>query len=664
MTLRSRFALVLGVLVMVPLVAGAVLVVYAVPRATNDRADSLVVSARSSVSSAIQTRCERTAIAARVVGRDTAAVRPQEATRAAVEDGLVDWAAVIGPGGRLLGSSGELPDGVDVNAVGGCDEGTSTGPIVASMIELQVTGQPNLRQARTANSVDAEYLDSLRAALGFTGDIALLQAGNVVVTTPDPAVDMSKAPELVRLASGDDLVTHSEGITSAIAKARPGMPFDVVVAVATPSSALLVQTVFLVVLVAVVLAIVIAMVAARDLTEPLEEVTHAAEAVAAGDLSRSIDVQRDDEVGRLARAFNHMTAELQAYIQALEGSRDALRANMGRLGEALSATHDLDTLLPVVLETAMSAVGAGAGLLLLGDEHGGLTVHAEHGMRTRGLAVPEVVVVGEGLLGSVAATGLTVRGHIGTTDELVAAPNEPQSGEVMAIPLRRTPHVFGVIALYAPNDGTDFDAAEESALLALAAQAAIAVENVMLHGEAQRASTTDPLTGLWNFRYLTVSLNREIERALRFDRSLALLMLDLDHFKNVNDSFGHQRGDEVLREFSERVKVEIREVDTLARYGGEEFVLVLPETTPEGASRLAERVCEAVRSQPFGRRATDSSVDEAISVTVSIGAAVFPDHADTASTLLRAADRALYTAKRAGRDRWVVAEPAAPRLDR
>jgi len=234
----------------------------------------------------------------------------------------------------------------------------------------------------------------------------------------------------------------------------------------------------------------------------------------------------------------------------------------------------------------------------------------------------------------------------------------------MAIPLRRSPHVFGVIALFAPNDATDFSAAEESALLALAAQAAIAVENVMLHGEAQRASTTDPLTGLWNFRYLTVSLNREIERALRFDRSLALLMLDLDHFKNVNDSYGHQRGDEVLREFSERVKVEIREVDTLARYGGEEFVLVLPETTPEGASRLAERVCDAIRSQPFGGRVTDMSADEPISVTVSIGAAVFPDHADTASTLLRAADRALYTAKRAGRDRWVVAEPATPRRDR
>ncbi|HVQ17750.1 MAG TPA: diguanylate cyclase [Actinomycetes bacterium] len=653
MTLRSRLALVLGVLVLVPLVAAAVLVVYAVPRATNDRADSLVVATRSSVVAALATRCERTAVAARSVGRDTAAVTPQAATNAAVSDGLVDWAAVVATSGRFVGESGKLPADAPARALGDCQQGTSTGPVVAAQVELAVAGQPKLRSANAASSVDAAYLDTLRSTLGFTGDIALLLGGKVVVGTSSPHVDMSQSPELVRLASGEDLLTHADGITSAVAKSRPGMPFDVVVAIATPSSALLVQSVFLVVLVAVIVAVVVAMVVARDMTEPLEEVTHAAEAVAAGDLTRSIDVHRDDEVGRLARAFNHMTGELQTYVRALEGSRDALRANLGRLGEALSATHDLETLLPVVLETAMSSVGANAGLVLLGDEHGGLTVQVEHGMRTRGLKVPDGVAVGEGLLGSVAASGLTVRGIVGSTDELMAAPNEPQTGEVLAVPLRRSPHVFGVIALFAPIEGTSFTEAEESALLALAGQAAIAVENVMLHGEAQRASTTDSLTGLWNLRYLTVSLNREIERALRFDRSLAVLMLDLDLFKNVNDTYGHQRGDSVLKEFAGRVKAEIREVDTLARYGGEEFVLVLPETTAAGASRLADRICQAIRARSFG----EGEDDPPIEVTVSIGAAVFPEHADGASTLLRAADRALYAAKRAGRDRWLVAEP-------
>lgn len=660
MTLRSRLGLVLGVLVLIPLVAAAILVVYAVPRATNDRADSLVVSARSSVTAALASRCEQTSVAARAVGRDTAAVAPQAAARDAVNDGLADWAAVLSGSGQLLGSAGELPAGANGRAPVACDQGTASGPALVSMVKLAVTDQPRIGQARAANAVDALYLDQLRSSLGFTGDILLLSGEDVVVTTLGPEVDVDQASMLVRTATGEDLVTHESGYTSAVAKARPGMPFDVVVAVPTPDNALLVQSVILVVLFAVVISIIVAVIVARDLTEPLEEVTHAAEAVASGDLTRSIDVLRDDEVGRLARAFNHMTAELQTYVNALEGSRDALRANLGRLGEALSATHDLDTLLPVVLETAMSSVGAGAGLVLLGDEHGGLTVQAEHGMRTRGLSVPDAVLVGEGLLGSVAASGLTVRGVIGASPELLAGPHEPQHGQILAVPLRRPPHVFGVIALFAPSGESDFEASDESALLALAGQAAIAVENVLLHGEAQRASTTDSLTGLWNFRYLTVSLNREIERALRFDRSLAVLMLDLDFFKNINDTYGHQRGDDVLREFADRVKAEIREVDTLARYGGEEFVLVLPETTPDGASRLAERVCEAIRSRPF----TSPNDPVEIPVTVSVGAAVFPDHANSASTILRAADRAMYRAKRAGRDQWVVAEGSVTAPDR
>jgi len=159
--------------------------------------------------------------------------------------------------------------------------------------------------------------------------------------------------------------------------------------------------------------------------------------------------------------------------------------------------------------------------------------------------------------------------------------------------------VIGVIALYDRLDGRPFEAADEDALRTLAGQASIAVDNVHLHHEAQRLSPTAPRTGLWNFRYLSMSLAREIERSTRFDRPLAVLMLDLDHFKLVNDVHGHARGDSVLRELAHRVQEQIREVDTFARYGGEEFVVVLPETTVEGAAQLAERICQAVRREPF-----------------------------------------------------------------
>jgi diguanylate cyclase (GGDEF)-like protein len=257
------------------------------------------------------------------------------------------------------------------------------------------------------------------------------------------------------------------------------------------------------------------------------------------------------------------------------------------------------------------------------------------------------------VLGGVAA-GYTARGELGQGG-LLTAPGEPAEGHVLAVPLLRASEVVGVIALYQPQDAEWFTDSDEEALYSLARQAAIAVENVMLHNEAQVASLTDPLTGLWNVRYLTMVVNQEIERAARFDRPLAVLMLDLDHFKLVNDTYGHARGDAVLTEFSRRLQSVVREVDTVARYGGEEFVVVLPETSVDGAVRLAERIGATVRDRPF-----DAADGPALPVTVSIGASVFPVNGTTAPLLLRAADAALYQAKHQGRDRWAAAAPVAP----
>jgi diguanylate cyclase (GGDEF)-like protein len=244
-----------------------------------------------------------------------------------------------------------------------------------------------------------------------------------------------------------------------------------------------------------------------------------------------------------------------------------------------------------------------------------------------------------------------VIGRVGV-DGVTLAADEPAASTVLATPLRSGGRVTGVLVLYDRGDGQPFDDRDLQIVDSFTSQAVTAVDNVLLHQEAQRLSITDGLTGLWNYRYAIIALTREVERATRFQRPLTVLMLDLDRFKRVNDRFGHQRGDAVLLEVANRVRTVVREVDILARYGGEELILVAPETDLGGAETLATKVRDAIRSTPFG-----AAGEVPLQMTTSIGIAVYPLHGDSARDLLRAADSALYAAKAAGRDCWRVAPP-------
>jgi diguanylate cyclase (GGDEF)-like protein len=163
-------------------------------------------------------------------------------------------------------------------------------------------------------------------------------------------------------------------------------------------------------------------------------------------------------------------------------------------------------------------------------------------------------------------------------------------------------------------------------------------------------SITDPLTGLYNRRYLLELLPRELMRAQRSGGALALIMVDLDHFKRINDGFGHEAGDLVLKRLGGLLKQSVRGSDTACRYGGEEFLLVLPEAAAEGAAGRAEAIRRAVKSLAL------SHLERPLgTITASLGVAVFPDDAADAETLLRAADEALYRAKNSGRDQVCAA---------
>jgi two-component system cell cycle response regulator len=175
-------------------------------------------------------------------------------------------------------------------------------------------------------------------------------------------------------------------------------------------------------------------------------------------------------------------------------------------------------------------------------------------------------------------------------------------------------------------------------------------DNVQLSMEM---AITDALTGLQNRRYMESHLATLVEQAAARGKPLALLILDIDYFKSVNDTFGHDAGDDVLREFATRVRKSIRGIDLACRYGGEEFVVVMPETDTAVAAVVAERIRRRIASEPFPIRQGTTAID----VTISIGIAALSAADDTAAGILKRADLALYRAKRDGRNR-VVADAA------
>jgi diguanylate cyclase (GGDEF)-like protein len=218
----------------------------------------------------------------------------------------------------------------------------------------------------------------------------------------------------------------------------------------------------------------------------------------------------------------------------------------------------------------------------------------------------------------------------------------------LANPLRRVsePQVsVGVMTI--ARQGDPFTAAERDVFLYLLGQVSSSIENIALHELVSEQAITDELTGLSNNRRFRKLIEKEAERAARFDHELSLIILDIDDFKQINDTYGHLQGDEVLRMIGRVLHLESRGVDEPARYGGEEFAVALPETDIEGALELAERIRERIEAEPVPRVGRSGT----IKVTASAGVASMRVTADGADALIATADEALYDAKRAGKNR-------------
>jgi len=195
----------------------------------------------------------------------------------------------------------------------------------------------------------------------------------------------------------------------------------------------------------------------------------------------------------------------------------------------------------------------------------------------------------------------------------------------------------------------------------VAERVALALAHLKLRESLRLESVRDPLTGLFNRRYMEESLGRELRRAIRHHHSLGVIMLDLDQFKHFNDTFSHEAGDTLLSAMGELLRRRTRQEDIACRYGGEEFVLILPDAILKITQQRAEQLREEVKHLQIHYRGRVLQ-----SLTISLGVTSYPEHGDTTSGLLRIADAALYRAKSEGRDRVIVNQLAAsivePRL--
>ncbi|HEY5197010.1 MAG TPA: GGDEF domain-containing protein [Solirubrobacteraceae bacterium] len=382
------------------------------------------------------------------------------------------------------------------------------------------------------------------------------------------------------------------------------------------------------------LALVLALLVSRSLQDQIASFLGAARRLGKGDLATRVPVSGRDEFAALGEEFNSMAGQLETRLEELRQQRRRLQRSLQRLGDSFAANLDRDAILGIVLRTAVDGSGARAGRAAARPGPGAPLVECARvgpaGEYDTALKDAEEEALRSGetgarRVGEVSALAHVLRGSDGSSD------------------------VLGVISV-ARADG-DFEDGERELFAYLARQAGVSVENVGLHEQVQRQAVTDELTGLFNHRRFVEALESEAERARRFDQPVGLVMVDLDDFKTVNDSYGHQQGDEVLRQVAALMRSYSREIDAPARYGGEELAIVLPQTDLNGATRLAERLRAGIAELDIPRLSGAGTMR----VTASIGVAALPESAGDVERLIAAADAALYEAKRGGKNKTVEA---------
>jgi diguanylate cyclase (GGDEF)-like protein len=378
------------------------------------------------------------------------------------------------------------------------------------------------------------------------------------------------------------------------------------------------------------------------------------QAVGRGEFGVSPVLDAPLELLELRDELASMSASLLLQQQALATRADDAGANARRLKLVIEFAREIsDSLTLTHVLGAVTAAGRRlveaprARVWLLDEDAHTLTLRYDS--VTGDVVVATTHPVGEGGIGVAAQSR-----ELGYSAGLAGDRSDGSLNTVVvAVPLVKGSRLIGVLEIALSRGVVKLDDDTVDVLVATAGHAATAIDAAQLYALSDTLSRSDPLTGLANRRQLDQDLELEVERAARYHRPLAFMMIDIDHFKRVNDTFGHARGDVVLAEVAALLRSHMRAGDTVYRYGGEEFAVLARETDVAGARLVADRLRRAVAER------YDVKTEDDVAVTISGGIAAISPDIESAVDLVTGADRALYAAKRAGRNRVRVSKPAS-----
>lgn len=350
------------------------------------------------------------------------------------------------------------------------------------------------------------------------------------------------------------------------------------------------------------------------------------------------DAQRHHEAGRKATELSRRLRETSRKLQVLGDI-------VSTANSVLEPRHVLNVIMSQIQELIPSEAWS---ILLVDEETGDLTFEMALGEKGADLTTTRIKI-GEGVAGWVAQTGeATIVNDVRRDrrfqhrfDELTTF----QTRAILCAPLTSRGRTIGVVEIINRTQGGRFTRKDMNLLLTMVGPAAIALENAILFQKTQRLAVTDDLTKLYNSRYLNSFLEESIGRAEKENGHLAVVFLDLDGFKSINDRHGHLCGSRSLFEVGTLIRRAVREEDVVSRYGGDEFVVVLPETDGDGALAVAERIRESLNAHLF---LEDFGLEERLSA--SFGVSLYPEHGRSPQYLMQKADQAMYSVKEHGKD--------------